>query len=290
LKSNRAFRALEIEGTFERTGRRTFSAEGRSIHTGAQNRKILLVTITDMTGSKHAEAAMQSQRTKLEENLLQSRTDVERLAARLITLQEEERRRVSRELHDDLNQKVAMLQVDAEQISQEMEDKPEVHQKLRSLGRQAADLSNDIRRVAYQLHPSILEHLGLGVALRSYCSEFASREGIEVILTADKAPATIPEDVSLCLYRVIQESLRNIVKHSSAKKVTVKLESVDSRVHLAIADNGVGFDPAAPHRTGIGLLSMRERVRLIDGEIMVKSDHGQGTKIDVWAPLPKKKP
>ena len=111
-----------------------------------------------------------------------------------------------------------------------------------------------------------------------------------MILTADKAPATIPEDVSLCLYRVIQESLRNIVKHSSAKKVTVKLESVDSRVHLAIADNGAGFDPAAPHRTGIGLLSMRERVRLIDGEIMVKSDHGQGTKIDVWAPLPKKKP
>ena len=154
----------------------------------------------------------------------------------------------------------------------------------------AADLSNDIRRVAYQLHPSILEHLGLGVALRSYCSEFASREGIEVILTADKAPATIPEDVSLCLYRVIQESLRNIVKHSSAKKVTVKLESIDSRVHLAISDNGVGFDPATPQRTGIGLLSMRERVRLVDGEILVKSESGKGTKIDIWAPLPKTKP
>ena len=139
-----------------------------------------------------------------------------------------------------------------------------------------AEVSNDVRRVAYQLHPSILDHLGLAVALRSYCSEFSKREGIRVLLSTDGAPEKMPEPVALCLYRLTQESLRNVAKHARAKSVSVKLRESHTGVHLTIRDNGVGFDTAAPLKGGIGLLSMKERVRLVDGEFALQSTAREG--------------
>ncbi len=148
-----------------------------------------------------------------------------------------------------------------------------------------AGVSNDIRRVAYQLHPSILDHLGLAVALRSYCSEFSEREGIKVKFTADGLPDEISENIALCLYRVTQESLRNVAKHASAKTARVALEMVDRRLHLSIRDNGIGFDVNTKSGEGIGLLSIKERVRLVDGEFTLKSKRGQGTRMEVWVSL-----
>jgi signal transduction histidine kinase len=210
------------------------------------------------------------------------------LAARLLTTQEEERRRVSRELHDDLNQRLAMLEVDAERMGQQLPTSAKVVEALRSLRTRVADVSNDIRRVAYQLHPSILDHLGLAVALRSYCSEFLKREKIRVQLSTTGAPEALPEAIALCLYRVAQEALRNVAKHASAKTARVKLQRSGKGIRLTIKDDGFGFDPAAQSlNKGIGLLSMKERMRLVDGKFTLTSKPGRGTSIDVWAPLPE---
>ena len=232
---------------------------------------------------KHTESSLRES----EGDLRQSRGELRALAARLLTTQEEERRRVSRELHDDLNQKLAMLEVDAERLGQQGLLSPEVRKDVRSLRDRVAEVSNDIRRVAYQLHPSVLDHLGLHVALRSYCAEFSKRDGIQVKFSGQEHQEPVPEQIALCLYRVTQESLRNVAKHASAKSANVTLETVDSRIHLSIRDNGAGFDTASKHKGGIGLLSMKERVRLVDGEFTLKSKPGRGTRIDVWAPLPK---
>jgi len=230
---------------------------------------------------KHTESSLRES----EEDLRQSRSELRTLAARLLTTQEEERRRVSRELHDDLNQKLAMLEVDAERLGQQSLISPEIRKDVQSLRDRTAEVSNDIRRVAYQLHPSVLDHLGLQVALRSYCAEFSNRDGIQVKFSGPEQQQRIPEEIALCLYRVTQESLRNVAKHASAKSARVALEVVDHRIHLSVRDNGVGFDTAAKHKGGIGLLSMKERVRLVDGELTLKSKPGRGTRIDVWAPL-----
>jgi signal transduction histidine kinase len=190
-------------------------------------------------------------------------------------------------LHDDLNQKLAMLEVDADRLSQQVPSSPEIRGAVQSLRDRVAEVSNDIRRVAYQLHPSILEHLGLGVALRSYCSEFSEREGIKVKFAVQARLGSVPEAIALCFYRVTQEALRNVAKHASAKSADVALEAKDHRLHLSIRDNGSGFDVADNQKGSIGLLSMKERVRLVDGEFILKASRGHGTRIDVWVPLPK---
>jgi len=299
LSEKRTFKELEIESDFQRIGRKIFLVGGRRIDTGENKRKILLLALSDVTAQKLAERDMLTAHSALKQNLqhvqsslreseadlLQSREELRGLAARLLTTQEEERRRVSRELHDDLNQKLAMLEVDADRLGQRAASTPEIGKDLASLRDRVAGVSNDIRRVAYQLHPSILDHLGLAVALRSYCSEFSEREGIKVKFTADGLPDAIPENISLCLYRVTQESLRNVAKHASAKTARVALEMVDRRLHLSIRDNGIGFDVNTKSGEGIGLLSIKERVRLVDGEFTLRSKRGQGTRMEVRVSL-----
>jgi len=268
---------------------------------GKSHQKILLVTMKDITVSRYAEEQMRRAHSTLEKSLQtaesslreseadlrKNRGELRALAARLLATQEEERRRVSRELHDDLNQKLAMLEVDAERLGQELNSSPAVVQKVKSLQSRVAEVSNDVRRVAYQLHPSVLDHLGLAVALRSYCTEFSKREGIRVLLSTDDAPTRIPEPVALCLYRLTQESLRNVAKHASAKSASVRLRKANKGIELSIRDNGIGFDTSTPLKGGIGLLSMKERVRLVDGEFARDSKPGKGTQIEVWAPMPE---
>ena len=301
LGENHSFVDLEIEGDFPRAGKKILLVQGRRLDLGSDHRRILLLALMDVTAQRAAEQKSRTEQSTLEnslkhavsslreneEDLRQSRGELRALAARLLTTQEEERRRVSRELHDDLNQKLAMLEVDAERFGQRMVTSPEVSEDIRSLRSRVAEVSNDIRRVAYQLHPSILDHLGLHVALRSYCAEFSKRDGIEVKFSGQEHGKPVPEAIALCLYRVTQESLRNVAKHASAKSASVTLEKVDDRIHLCIRDNGAGFETEAKQTGGIGLLSMKERVRLVDGEFTLKSRPGRGTRIDVWAPLPK---
>jgi PAS domain S-box-containing protein len=254
------------------------SAEGKHVGT--------VVIVRDITERKRAEAALREG----EAALRASREELRALAAGLLTAQDDERRRLSRELHDDLNQKLAMLAVEFESLEQQHPVLPEgIRHQLGSLKSRVVELSDDLRRMAYQLHPAILEHLGLVVALKSYCEEFSKREKVEARLTHHNVPTQLPLDTALCLYRVVQEGLRNVARHSSSPSVTVSLAGNHRSIRLSITDLGVGFDPlAAKGRGGLGLVSMEERVRLVQGHFTVHSQPGRGARIEVRIPLPAK--
>lgn len=242
----------------------------------------------DVTELKRTEEVLRESEAALQ----RSREQLRALAAGLLTAQEQERRRLSRELHDDLNQKLAMLAVQAESIEQEL---PATHQEIRArlaeLREGANSLSDDIRHMAYELHPSILDHLGLVVALRSLCQQFSRRHGVKTRFVGSRLPRAIPPGAALCLYRVAQEALANVAKHSRSPRATVSLSGGTDSLRLTVTDRGVGFDPAwLEQRRGLGLISMEERVRLADGVFAVSSRPGKGTRLDVRVPLRQEEP
>ena len=148
------------------------------------------------------------------------------------------------------------------------------------------DLSNDMRRTAYQLHPSVLEHLGLVDALETYCSEFSGQEGIKVDFRLRKSPGQIPKGVALCLYRVAQEALRNAARHSGAARASVTLARTGGRLTLTVEDRGRGFDPSVvAGKRGLGLISMKERVTAAGGSLTIDARPGAGTRVQVQVPL-----
>jgi len=209
------------------------------------------------------------------------------LSGHLINAQEEGRRRLARELHDDVSQRLAVLAIEAGKLEQQSHHSPElIHGNLQGMKDQIVKLARDIHRISRQLHPSILDDLGLVDAMESECRRFSELEGIPVKFTADRFPERTPKDVSLCIYRVMQESLRNIAKHAKAREAHVTLTSMNGSVRLMVEDSGVGFDPAKTRgKSGLGLASMEERVRLINGSLSIHSAPGKGTVIEIQAPL-----
>jgi signal transduction histidine kinase len=195
---------------------------------------------------------------------------------------------VARELHDDLNQKLAILAMESETLEQEASSSPYIRERLGRLRSQLGELSESVHRLAYQLHPSILDDLGLAIALQSYVSDFSIREGIKVKINAKDIPSQLPPGLSLCLYRITQECLRNIAKHSQANQASVKLQCSNHSINLSIKDSGVGFDQETVHtqKGGLGIISMQERVRLLHGKIRLKSRPAGGTQVQVSIPLP----
>jgi PAS domain S-box-containing protein len=240
----------------------------------------------DITAHRRAVEEIETAHTALERN----REELRALAARLMTALEEERRRVSRELHDDLCQRLALLMVEMETLERNLPASPlQVREQLRSFRERAAGLSDDARNLAYRLHPSILEDLGLAVAMRAYVMDFSTREGIRVNLTQKKLPADLPQDIATCLYRVMQESLRNAAKHARTQRVNVMLTGSSHSIRLSTRDWGVGFDPhnSRVRRSGLGLIGMEERVRLMNGTFALHSRPGRGTQVVVHLPLPE---
>ncbi len=206
------------------------------------------------------------------------------LAGKLLTAQEAERSRIAREMHDDLTQRIAVLAIEAGKLEQSS-DASSLSGTLREMKNQLIRLSQDVHALSRQLHPSILDDLGLVEALRSECATFSQREGIPIRYTPQDVPAEIPKEAALCLYRIAQEALRNVVKHSRAKEAWVALTAIDGSILLSIEDRGVGFNcDQTPGRPGLGLDSMEERARLIGGEFTIRSEAGKGTVIEVWAP------
>ena len=222
--------------------------------------------------------------------LARSRLELQALAGRLFTAQEDERRRISRELHDDLNQRLAMLTLDIEGLSHRLPTSRRVTvERLHTLRDSVVELSDAVHTLAYKLHVSILEDLGLNVALESYLADFQRREAVQVDLRQEQLVGPVPAEVASCLYRVAQEALRNVTRHASATHVTVSLAASDGGICLAIADDGVGFDaPTAEHvGSRLGIVGMQERVRLVDGRFTLVSQPGEGTHVDVWVPVPE---
>ena len=226
-------------------------------------------------------------RKQAEKVLRKSQNDYRDLAGKLLTAQETERGRLARELHDDLSQRLAALAIETGILERESPSiSTAAAATVHKIGEELVNLSGSVHDISRRLHPSILEDLGLADAIQSECNSLARREQIEVHFESRDYPPHTPKYISLCLYRVTQESLRNIVKHARATQVHVSLTGRKDMIHLLIKDNGRGFNPIhVPGEPGLGLISMRERVRLIQGEIIIRSQPGQGTGIEIKAPL-----
>jgi PAS domain S-box-containing protein len=248
--------------------------------------KLIYAAARDVTERKQVEQALQ----KNERILRQNQNNLRELTGRLISAQEEERRHLARELHDDLTQRLAVLSIDAGKLEQQLTESPDpVKEKLREMKNQLIAIAGDINNLARQLHPSILDDLGLVRAVESECAAFWKREGVPVDFRHENIPKVVEKKVSLTLYRIIQEGLRNISKHACAVQVSVSLKGFAREIQLSIQDNGIGFDLAEARVTpGLGLSSLRERVRLINGTFSIQSRSGEGTFITVRVPLTPK--
>src|SRR5215469_3592052 len=208
------------------------------------------------------------------------------LSGRLIKAQEEERSRIAREIHDDYQQRLAMLSIDLEALAQRLGTDSETSSQLYGLWNRAGELGLDLHCLSHRLHSSTLDSLGIAAALRSPCAEFNDYHSIAVGFWEHNVPRDIPREVALCLFRIAQEALQNVRKHSSADSAEVRLEGLEQRIHLSVSDKGSGFDPtAALGEGGIGSRSMEERVLLVGGQIAIRSRPMGGTEVDVWAPL-----
>lgn len=226
-------------------------------------------------------------RRRSEDALRESWAQYRELARRLISAQEETRRRLARELHDDFSQRLAVIAMHAATIERGRDDSATITEGLRRIQDESVKLSEDIHDIARQLHPSILDDLGLPDAVASACEKFSQYEEIPVEYTHDNIPPGIPKDVALNTYRIVQEGLANISKHAHASKVRVSLTQRDGALRLVIEDDGAGFDAAtAAKRGGLGLAGMKERIDLIGGTLTVRSAPGEGTTIEAVAPLP----
>jgi two-component system, NarL family, sensor kinase len=219
--------------------------------------------------------------------LRQNKSDLRRLAGKLIYAQEEERSRLARELHDDLAQRLTVLAIDVGLLDQQLMGSPApVREALREMKNSIVRISQDVHSLSRQLHPSILDDLGLIKAAESECAGFSRREGIEVVFNHENLPRVIPKDVSLSLYRIIQEGLGNISKHACAEHISVSLKGLDHDVLLSVQDDGVGFDWAeVMENPGLGFSSMRERARLIRSELSIQSQPEKGTVISLRVPF-----
>jgi signal transduction histidine kinase len=221
-----------------------------------------------------------------EESLRTAQDELRLLAGRLLRAQEDERRRIAREMHDDWTQRLAVLAIDAAKLEAQLDPSSNARCRLQEMRGALVSLSEDVHALSRQLHPSILDDLGLVDALRSECDGVARRERVAVAYRSEEVPTSLPKDVALCVYRVAQEALRNVVKHAGTAEARVSLVRSGRELILNVQDRGVGFDAAAVRsREGLGLSSMGERVRLVRGELSIDSDPGQGTTVTVRVPV-----
>jgi len=209
------------------------------------------------------------------------------LSGRLINAQEEERSRVARELHDDLSQQMAILSIELSQLAAQVpESETNLQTRIKRLKELSHDVATEIHRLSYQLHPAKLDHLGLVSALKSFCHELAEHQVLEIEFQQRGFPATLSKDVTLCAFRIAQEALRNVVKHSGASLAKVRLNKTDKGLYLVISDDGCGFDTSSPSmKSGLGLLGMEERLRLVGGKLEIRSRPGRGVVIKVSIPM-----
>jgi len=208
------------------------------------------------------------------------------LTGKLMQAQEDERRRIGRELHDGLNQQLAMFAVELGLLARMVPaEASELAQAILNLRHRAEGLSEDLRDITHQLHPAVLEHLGLVYALRSLCDEFTRNKSIYIVYEVEQEIDRIPPDIAICLYRITQEALRNIARHSGAPEAQVTIGKSPKQVQLSIVDQGIGFDPATVRTSGLGLVSMGERVRIVGGDIQIQSSPKEGTAIRIRVPI-----
>ena len=240
--------------------------------------------VTDITDRKHAEEQLRHN----QEELRQHRAQLQDLASKLITAQEQERQRIARELHDDISQRMAALVLDVAALEQRPLVLPDrLADLLCPVRERLEQLSDDIHNLAYKLHPSLLEHVGLRAAVEDHLRELMNRTSLTVSYKFHRVPDSLSLDYSTGLFRVLQETLQNVLKHAKATEVSVKLRGSSKGVGLTVTDNGRGFDPqdVSVHQKGLGLINMQERLRLLGGFLRIHARPGDGTKVCAWIPL-----
>jgi signal transduction histidine kinase len=205
---------------------------------------------------------------------------------RLIEALEQERARIARELRDDIGQRIALLTIELE-LQQNSPNLPAaVRSRIGELRKQSFEIATDVQSLSHTLHSSKLEYLGLATAMQLFCKEFAELQRVEVDFKTHDLPSPLSADISLCLFRVLQEALRNSAKHSGVRHFEVRLWAVSGEIHLTVADSGVGFNvEAAKESRGLGIVSMEERLKLLDGTFSVESQLQRGTTIHARVPL-----
>jgi signal transduction histidine kinase len=211
------------------------------------------------------------------------------LAARLITAQEDERTRIARDLHDDACQRLALMAIELDELAQPAADSGAfLGARVHALADSARGLSADVRRIAYELHPASLDQFGLVPAVRRFAEELGARNGIAIeIVDSDWPKGPLPRDVSLVLYRVTQEALRNVAEHSGAPEARVVFRGRSGGVAVVVSDKGRGFDVEAPaNERRLGLAGMRERLGLLGGRLRIESAPGAGATVEAWVPNP----
>jgi PAS domain S-box-containing protein len=224
-----------------------------------------VVAFVDITERKLAQSALASVRR------------------RLIEAQDQERIRISRELHDDIGQRIALLGIGLQQLQ---EGPLESRGRIAELQKQTAEIAADIQSLSHELHSSQLQYLGIAAAMRGFCEEFGKQQKVEIDFRTDDLPSALPPDISLCLFRVLQEALHNSAKHSGVRHFEVRLWGTSGEIHLTVSDSGVGFDrEAAKASRGIGLISMEERLKLLNGTFSIESQPQRGTTIHARVPF-----
>jgi PAS domain S-box-containing protein len=210
---------------------------------------------------------------------------IHELSGKLMGAQEKERARLARELHDDLSQSIALISIQLATLRNDPKDLAYVKDRLDQFVSNVERLSVDVHRISHELHPARLT-LGLETALRGFCRELSAAHPLEIDFEAENLTRNLPKDISLCLFRVTQESLQNVIKHSGAASARVRVKLENGEVRLSVSDNGKGFDSSATKaKEALGLISIDERVRAVKGHAKVVSAVGAGTKIEVHVPV-----
>ena len=215
--------------------------------------------------------------------LKKSRDIQVQLSSHLINAQEKERSRLASELHDDFSQRLALLALGLQNTAEMLPDS--LKQTLDEFSQSVGELGEDLHNISHHLHSSTLDTLGLVVGLRSLCGEFGVRQDIEIDFTSEDVPSNVRPEVSLCLFRITQEGLQNLKKHSGTKRAQLSVRQRGDGLFLSLCDEGVGFDKSRMENPGLGILSMQGRARLLGGEFDIHSKRGEGTRIEVWVPL-----
>ena len=238
---------------------------------------------------REAAADRNEARVTVEENRIveSGKGELESLSSSLLSALDAERARLARGLHQDMNQRLAALALHAGILENQFQDYDvAVRELLRKMRQELELLSDDMRRLAHNLHPTILEHFGLVAALRSFCGEISHSGSSKVRFRQRNVPASIPYEIALCLYRVAQEFLAGRMTLSRTKPAVVTLAGVSSCIHLAIRDDGAGLDTAdEPSERRLGMVTVRERVRLAGGTLSVTTKPQGGSRLEVRIPL-----
>jgi PAS domain S-box-containing protein len=259
-----SYRVLRPDGAviwLEKSGRAFFDAQGKMLR--------MVGIVADITERKLGEEALSG------------------VSRRLIEAQEQERTRIARELHDDFGQRLALLTIALEQLQQNPPDLPaEVRSRMGELRKQTSEIATDIQSLSHELHSSRLEYVGIAAAMRGFCQEFGEQQRVEIDFKIHDLPSPLSSDISLCLFRVLQEALHNSAKHSGVRHFEVRLWGMSGEIHLTVRDSGSGFVREAVKKSrGLGLISMEERLKLLDGTFSIASQPKRGTTIHARVPL-----